>query len=57
LGEGWCFLLNGLSYVAVLTALLRMRVGGADASFADRILAGGPDSGRRDDTSRFVSDL
>jgi len=25
-GEGWCFLLNGLSYVAVLTALLRMRV-------------------------------
>ena len=25
-GEGWCFLLNGLSYVAVITALLRMRV-------------------------------
>ena len=25
-GEGWCFLMNGLSYVAVLTALLRMRV-------------------------------
>lgn len=23
-GEGWCFLINGLSYVAVLTALLRM---------------------------------
>ena len=25
-GEGWCFLLNGVSYVAVLIALLRMRV-------------------------------
>ena len=25
-GEGWCFLLNGLSYVAVITALLRMRI-------------------------------
>jgi MFS family permease len=25
-GEGWCFLVNGLSYVAVLTALVRMRI-------------------------------
>ena len=25
-GEGWCFLLNGISYVAVLVALLRMHV-------------------------------
>ena len=25
-GEGWCFLLNGLSYVAVLAALMRMHV-------------------------------
>jgi MFS family permease len=25
-GEGWCFLLNGLSYVAVITALLMMRL-------------------------------
>ena len=25
-GEGWCFLLNGLSYVAVIFALLRIRV-------------------------------
>jgi MFS family permease len=25
-GEGWCFLLNALSYVAVVTALLRMRI-------------------------------
>ena len=25
-GEGWCFLLNGLSYVAVVSALLRMQV-------------------------------
>ena len=25
-GEGFCFLLNGLSYLAVLTALLRMRI-------------------------------
>lgn len=26
-GEGWCFLLNGLSYIAVIGALLRMRPG------------------------------
>ena len=26
IGEGWCFLLNGLSYVAVLISLLRMEV-------------------------------
>ncbi len=26
MGEGMCFLLNGISYVAVITALLRMRV-------------------------------
>lgn len=26
-GEGWCFLLNGLSYVAVIGALLLMRLG------------------------------
>lgn len=26
-GEGWCFLLNGLSYVAVIGALLGMRLG------------------------------
>jgi MFS family permease len=25
-GEGWCFLLNGLSYIAVLTALVSMRI-------------------------------
>jgi predicted MFS family arabinose efflux permease len=25
-GEGWCFILNGLSYVAVILALLRIRV-------------------------------
>jgi MFS family permease len=25
-GEGWCFLLNGVSYIAVLIALLRMHV-------------------------------
>jgi MFS family permease len=25
-GEGWCFVLNGLSYVAVILALLRIRV-------------------------------
>jgi MFS family permease len=25
-GEGWCFLLNGLSYIAVITALLRMEI-------------------------------
>lgn len=26
LGEGWCFLLNAVSYVAVITSLLRMRL-------------------------------
>jgi MFS family permease len=26
-GEGWCFLLNGLSYAAVIGALLRMHIG------------------------------
>jgi len=26
IGEGWCFLLNGLSYIAVITGLLLMRV-------------------------------
>jgi MFS family permease len=26
-GEGWCFLVNGLSYFAVIAALLRMRLG------------------------------
>jgi len=26
-GEGWCFLLNGLSYIAVIAALLAMRIG------------------------------
>jgi MFS family permease len=31
-GEGWCFLLNGLSYVAVITALLRMRIDAAATS-------------------------
>jgi MFS family permease len=25
-GEGWCFLIDGLSYVAVIVALLRMRI-------------------------------
>ncbi|OIQ89162.1 enterobactin exporter EntS [mine drainage metagenome] len=27
LGEGWCFLLNGLSYIAVIAGLLAMRLG------------------------------
>lgn len=31
-GEGWCFLLNGLSYIAVLIALLRMHVKRAAAA-------------------------
>ncbi len=26
IGEGWCFLANGLSYIAVITGLLMMRV-------------------------------
>ena len=25
-GEGWCFLLNGVSYIAVIAGLLMMRV-------------------------------
>jgi MFS family permease len=33
-GEGWCFFLNGLSFVAVLSSLLRMRVDTARADAA-----------------------
>jgi MFS family permease len=32
--EGWCFLLDGLSYIAVLVALLRMRIPEAPARLA-----------------------
>ena len=44
-GEGWCFLLNGISYVAVLTALLRMTAdvpqpGRADISAWQSIVEG-----------------
>ncbi len=27
IGEGWCFLLNGISYIAVITGLVMMRLG------------------------------
>jgi MFS family permease len=30
-GEGWCFLVDGVSYVSVIVALLRMRIGRVDA--------------------------
>jgi MFS family permease len=33
-GEGWCFLLNGLSYIAVIAALLRMQIARAANSSA-----------------------
>jgi MFS family permease len=32
IGEGWCFLLNGLSYIAVLAGLLAMRLPAREAS-------------------------
>ncbi len=32
LGEGWCFLIDGVSYIAVLVALLRMRIVRSDAA-------------------------
>ena len=32
IGEGWCFLLNGLSYIAVLAGLLAMRLPPREAS-------------------------
>ena len=31
-GEGWCFLLNAISYIAVIGALLRMHIDGAHPS-------------------------
>jgi MFS family permease len=35
-GEGWCFLLNGLSYVAVITGLLMMHVPARPRTIAHR---------------------
>ncbi|HEV3141917.1 MAG TPA: MFS transporter [Vicinamibacterales bacterium] len=35
-GEGWCFLLNGVSYIAVIAGLLMMRVPRADRAPSDR---------------------
>lgn len=32
IGEGWCFFINGVSYVAVITGLLMMRVQSGNAS-------------------------
>ena len=37
-GEGWCFLLNGLSFAAVIAALLAMRLGPRQAGAAARPL-------------------
>ena len=44
-GEGWCFLLNGLSYIAVIAGLLMMRVqsparGNSNVSPFDHIVEG-----------------
>src|ERR1043166_5104345 len=44
-GEGWCFLLNGLSYVAVIVALVRIRIvrrpaGRAPASVLAHVVEG-----------------
>lgn len=44
-GIGYCFLINGISYIAVVAALLMMRLGKAQkvrqsGSFASRVLAG-----------------
>jgi len=35
-GEGWCFLLNGLSYVAVIAGLLMMRLPGSAPTLTHR---------------------
>jgi len=35
-GAGWCFLINGISFVAVIAALLAMRLGPAPASIPRR---------------------
>src|SRR4029079_1713304 len=32
IGEGWCFLLNGVSYIAVLAGLLAMRLPAREVS-------------------------
>jgi MFS family permease len=39
-GEGWCFLLNGLSYIAVITGLLLMQLPPRDAARRHAPLAG-----------------
>jgi predicted MFS family arabinose efflux permease len=36
IGEGWCFFVNALSYVAVIAGLLRMRVERQETSAAER---------------------
>jgi len=35
-GEGWCFMIDGVSYVAVIVALLSMRLRGSPAAAAPR---------------------
>ena len=36
MGEGWCFLIDGVSYIAVLVALLRMRIARSAAAPSPR---------------------
>ncbi|HEX8634130.1 MAG TPA: MFS transporter [Pyrinomonadaceae bacterium] len=36
IGEGWCFFVNGVSYVAVIAGLLRMRVKRQETAAAER---------------------
>ena len=36
MGEGWCFLIDGVSYIAVLVALLRMRIARSEAAPSPR---------------------
>ena len=40
--EGWCFLIDGVSYVAVIVALLRMRIAPAPARASARAAAPWP---------------
>ncbi len=59
IGEGWCFLLNGVSYIAVLGCLMAMRLRPQEAT--RRSATSGADSAKAFDTPtirhRFVQSL
>ena len=40
LGEGWCFFVNGVSYIAVIAGLLLMKVHRSGAGFGEDVAVG-----------------